>query len=113
MRIILVDHDKKSLTWLEGIIRHINPKDSVLCFNDSIEALEYIEQQMVHEVFVEVNMQRMTGLMLTRKIKEVSKHIKVIVMASDEAYAMEAWNVHADYFLKKPIQLMDIIKMRE
>lgn len=113
MRILLVDEDTASLENLRKVLEKDNSRDEIISFNDPTHVLDYMEQQPVDEVFAEVNMKKITGFALTRYIKEISKQIKVILIAESNEYAMEAWNVHADYFLKKPIILADIMKMRE
>ncbi|MBP3886839.1 MAG: response regulator [Cellulosilyticum sp.] len=113
MRIVLVDKDNQCLTKLEGILERSNPQDDILLFTDSYRALDYISSYTVDEVYIEIDMYDTTGLALTRQIKEMSKYIKVILMASSEEYAIEAWRVHADYFLVKPVTLEAIWQMRE
>ncbi len=113
MRIVLVDEDSKCLARLEALLKETNPQFSIVLFNDSYEALNYITTHAVDEVYIEINMYGMTGFALTRRIKEISKRIKVILLASSESYAIEAWKVHADYFLIKPITLQAILQMRE
>ena len=113
MHIVLVDKDNKSLARHEEILRKINPKDSILIFNDSYKALAYIKEHSVDEIYIEISMYDMTGFALTRKIKEINKRIKVVLMDSSKEYAIEAWKIHADYFLTKPIMLEDILQMRD
>lgn len=113
MRIVLVDQESEYLVGLEEVLKKSNPKANILMFNDSYKALEYIGFHSVDEVYVEISMYGMTGFALTKRIKEISKHIKVILMASSEEYAIEAWKVHADYFLIKPVRLEAILQMRE
>lgn len=113
MRIVLVDQDSLSLMQLEAIMKKSNPKDETLIFNDVYMTLEYIKRNMVNEIFIEISMKGKTGLTLAKEIKKINRQVKVILIADSEEYAIEAWKVHADYFLVKPITLETIHKMRE
>lgn len=113
MRIVLVDQDSLSLMQLEAIMKKSNPKDETLIFNDVYMTLEYIKRNMVNEIFIEISMKGKTGLTLAKEIKKINRQVKVILIADSEEYAIEAWKVHADYFLVKPITLEAIHKMRE
>lgn len=113
MRIVLVDHDSSSLFQLEALIKQGNPKDETVIFNDVLETIEYVKRNMVNEIFIEVCMKGNKGFALAKEIKKLNKQIKVILIADSEEYAIEAWRVHADYFLVKPVTLDAIMRMRE
>lgn len=113
VRIVVIDYDKQCLAHLKTILEQINPDDEALIFNEAFDALEYIKKNGVDEVFIEVGMPKMTGFALTKAIKKVDKKIRVILLARSKEYAIEAWKVHANYFLVKPVTLESVLKMRE
>jgi two-component system response regulator YesN len=79
--------------------------DLVTCLENGEEALEYLRDENVDLVISDINMPRMDGLALSRRIYERFPRIRVILLTGyDEfEYAQEALNNHVRRFLLKPI----------
>ncbi|MGL5377183.1 MAG: LytR/AlgR family response regulator transcription factor [Cetobacterium sp.] len=70
-------------------------------FENSIDALKYIESNNVDVVFLDINMPELDGMTLGKIINRFNKEIKLIFISAYKDYAVEAFEIKAfDYILK-------------
>ena len=120
INILIVDDEKyegilmeKSVAWeSEGF--HI--MGNVQCAED---ALALMEKQTPDIVYTDINMPRIDGLELSRRIRETypAVHIVIVTGYREFEYAREAIHIGVEEFLLKPIQsdelLAAAVKLRE
>ncbi len=78
------------------------------------EALERIERQAYDIVLTDIKMERMDGLELLKRTKDVSPATSVVMMTAfgSEALAVEAMRAGAEDYLKKPFTNIEEVRIR-
>ena len=106
---IIRDYYEKSLDWESmglTIIGHAA---------NGVEALEMAEELTPDIVMTDIKMPYMDGLTLCRKLKELSRTIRVIIFSGfDEfEYAKEAIKMEAEEYLLKPVNAVELKEVFE
>ena len=78
------------------------------------QAIELIQQQDYDIVLTDIKMERMDGLELLKRTKDVSPRTSVVMMTAfgSEALAVEAMRAGAEDYLKKPFTNIDEVRLR-
>lgn len=58
--------------------------------------------------FLDINMPKINGIELAKKVREIRPHIKIIFVTAYSEYLLDAFKMHADGYLMKPATLEDI-----
>ena len=104
-RIMLVDDEKIFLEYMSTACDWASHGCEIIgCAEDGVSAWELVNREMPDVVFVDVNIPRMDGLELCRRIREAGLPVRlVIVTAHDEfQFAYQAIKLGIDDFLLKP-----------
>lgn len=102
-RIMIVEDEKPILDLMQHVIRQ-HPEFSIQgAFTNPLEALERLEGLQPDVAFLDVEMPKMNGLELARKINELSGHTKIIFTTAYKHYALEAFQVEAFDYILKPV----------
>jgi two-component system LytT family response regulator len=101
MNCIIVDDEYPSIQELGHFITNFSSIKILGKFDDSINALEYLQRHSIDVVFLDINMPKLDGMAFSRVISTLkSKPVFVFISAYSE-YALEAFEVAAfDYILK-------------
>jgi two-component system LytT family response regulator len=101
MNCIIVDDEFPSIQELGHFITNFSSIKILGKFDDSINALEYLQRHSIDVVFLDINMPKLDGMAFSRVISTLkSKPVFVFISAYSE-YALEAFEVAAfDYILK-------------
>ncbi|MGR3317279.1 MAG: response regulator [Candidatus Anammoxibacter sp.] len=97
----MLDDDKEIL----GVLRthcELMGYELTIC-DDPIKALEMIKIEKFHIVLLDINMPKMTGIEMLKKIKETRPNIQVIMITAftTAEKAIDCWeNGASDYILK-------------
>ena len=98
---IVVDDDEMS----RKVVAHFIEKTSFLqvskMLDNAKDALDYLDEEHVDIVFLDVQMPDMTGMDF---LNSVVKDIEVILITSEEKYAVEAFEKKVTDYLVKPIE---------
>ncbi len=109
MNIILVDDEKWAIDQFELECQGIPNVDVVGKFDDPNEALKFVKQSRVEAAFLDVEMPKMNGIELGRRLKELQPEIVIIYITGYSEYINEAiLSVKADYYILKPYNREDI-----
>lgn len=104
MNFIAVDDEPIVLNVLMNAIREAEPDCELRGYEHPREALDTIEKGMRPDVaFLDVEMFGMTGLELAKRIREISRGTRVILVTGYPQYALEAYALHAKGYLLKPV----------
>ncbi|ADO84470.1 LytR/AlgR family response regulator transcription factor [Ilyobacter polytropus] len=101
IRIFIVDDEK----YIRNEIRYFLEKynDVEICgeSGDGDEALEKIEELKPDCVFMDINLQNNSGMLIARKISENKNHPLIVFATAYDHYAVQGFEVNAaDYILK-------------
>jgi DNA-binding LytR/AlgR family response regulator len=98
---IVVDDDEMS----RKVVAHFAEKTNFLqvtkCFDNAVDALKYLDEEHVDIIFLDVQMPQMSGMDF---INAMEKDIEVILITSEEKYAVEAFEKKVSDYLVKPIE---------
>ena len=111
--ILYVEDDKETLEILSVLLKEYFEK--VYIAKNGAEGIDEYKKHMPNVVLSDVNMPKMDGFTMAKKIKKINKNQKIILIS---AYSGEDLNekikeAHIDYFLNKPVDfeyLLEILK---
>jgi len=105
LKILVVDDEPEITQILENFF--LRKKYTVFVANNGEQALEVIQKERPHLVFLDVRMPIMDGLTVLRNIRLVDKSIKVIMVTAleDEKTVAEANALGAVDYIRKPFKL--------
>ena len=72
-------------------------------FTRSRDALEWLETHSADIALLDIEMPEMNGIELTARIKQLRPDIVVIFLTGYAQYALDAFSVHANGYLMKPV----------
>jgi putative two-component system response regulator len=86
---------------------------AVVCAADGLEALERVALQPPDLIFLDLNMPRMSGYEVCRRIKDnpSTRLIPVVVLTGEDRSEarLKVWDLGADEFITKPIQNVELL----
>jgi two-component system LytT family response regulator len=98
---IVVDDEYPSIEELCYFIENFSSLKILEKFDDSICALEYIQNHTVDVIFLDISMPKLDGLAFSRVINTMKNKPILIFITAYSEYAIEAFKVAAfDYILK-------------
>lgn len=104
VKVLVADNNGFVRDQIEANLRKIGISDFVSAV-DGVDALKEFERSKPELVVMDIAISRMDGLEVTRKIKEKSKHAKIILISiAGEDYSKEAKEAGADLFVQHPFE---------
>ncbi len=97
---IVVDDDPVSLKLMEAMIDKVDSINLISSFSCSLRALDFLLQEKVDLIFLDVEIPELTGLEL---LKSLDYELEVIIMSVKEQYALTAFDHDATDYLLKPV----------
>ena len=103
MNAVLVDDEKMGLDYLTCLCENIPELTNIKGFIKAREALRWCESNPADLLLLDVNMPDINGIDLAKKVKKINPSIKIIFVSAYGKYAIDAFGLHADGFLLKPV----------
>ena len=104
MKIICVDDENLVLELVVRLCEELPQINEVVSFSSSPEALEYMKNNSADLALLDIEMPKMNGITLAVKIKELHPDISVVFLTGYSNYALEAFKIHANGYIMKPIE---------
>lgn len=101
MKCITVDDDPLSRETIGLLIEKTPLLELVGSFPDEKEGMAFLEKEQVDIVFLDIEMPGMTGLEM---IEQMDAHPEVILITSNESYAIKAFEYSVTDYLVKPVE---------
>lgn len=101
--IMVVDDEQVVLKGTVALLESTFPNAYVVGFERASEALAFASENYVSLAFLDIELGRTSGLMLCRKILEISPQTNVVYLTAYRDYALDAWETGACGFLLKPV----------
>lgn len=107
---IAVDDEPLALEQLQDFISRIPYLDLKAVFNRGFDAMEYIKHNSIDLVFLDIQMDDISGIQIIKTLKE--KPYIILTTAFDQ-YAVEGYELDIADYLLKPISFERMIKAVE
>ncbi|MBQ9279281.1 MAG: response regulator [Lachnospiraceae bacterium] len=108
--VILVDDERIILTGGLPILEKVLPTASITGFIKPSSAIKFAESNRIALAFLDIEMGKMNGLNLCRKLLEINPRTNVVFLTSYMEYSFNAWDTGACGFLMKPLSRKDVEK---
>lgn len=107
IKCVLIDDEPLAVKVLQNYFANFPDFEIVGSFNNSLEALDFINNNTIDAVFLDINMPMMTGFEL---ISLIENKTKVIITTAFREFAAESYDLDVLDYLVKPIPLPRFIK---
>jgi two-component system LytT family response regulator len=107
IKCVLIDDEPLAIKVLQNYFVNFTDFEVVATFNNSLEALDFLNSTPVDAVFLDINMPMMTGFEL---ISLIENKTKVIITTAFREFAAESYDLDVLDYLVKPIPLPRFIK---
>lgn len=105
MKVVLIDDEILALDFLERRLDKIPAVELANKFTNPLLALEFIKEEEVNLIFLDINMPEINGLMLAKKIRKIKPEIKIVFVTAYDHYAAEAFELNVEDYIVKPVRL--------
>ncbi len=113
MNIIVVDDEPIIMQGEVMIIKRAAPDAEVRGFDRAKDALAWVENNHVDIAFLDIEMPGIKGVDLARRLKALKNDINIIFSTAYDDYYVDAMEMHASGYLRKPIKEADVKKELE
>ncbi len=111
MKIIAVDDEILQLETLMEYISEFYPDSEVKGFSRVSEVVDYIENESVDVAVLDISMPgNINGIQLGEIIREKNPAAKILYCSGYSDYALDAFKIHANGYLQKPVMKEDFKK---
>ena len=107
IKCVLVDDEPLAIKVLQNYFVNFPDFEIIGTFNNSLEALDFVNNNTVHALFLDINMPMITGFEL---ISLLENKTKVIITTAFREFAAESYDLEVLDYLVKPIPLPRFIK---
>ncbi len=108
MKVVLVDDESRAVNLLSIMLKDFNDLEIIQTFTDSEAAYEFICDNEVDLVFTDVEMPKMNGVEMARRIKTKKSDVVIVFITGYKQYAYDAWEIDALDYLLKPYSKDDV-----
>lgn len=104
---IAIDDEPLALEKMQQYIGKIDYLNLLQTFDSGVDALNYLKNNSVDLMFLDIQMEDLTGIQL---LEAVIVKPKVIITTAYESYAIKGYELDVSDYLLKPISLQRFIK---
>lgn len=109
IKCVLIDDEPLALKVLLNYLENFPEYEVIGTFNNSIEGLEFINNNAVDALFIDINMPLMSGFELIHLYNN-KPNTKIIITTAFREFAAESYELDVLDYLVKPIPLPRFIK---
>ncbi|MCD2493256.1 response regulator [Lacrimispora sp. NSJ-141] len=115
MKAIIVDDEIRAVRLLATLLSSIEEVEIAAEFNNSYEALEYIQnfRGEIDILFLDVEMPGLDGISMAGELMKMPDPPRIVFVTGYAKYAYEAWEVEAVDYILKPYRKANIIHALE
>ena len=117
MKYMIIDDEVNASNLLKRILERydgLNRDDEIIVFNDPVEAWESIRTSPPDLIFQDIEMPKMTGEELARRItEEIMPRPYIVFITAFPQYSLFAWNTGAVGYILKPYAARSVYEVIE
>ena len=103
VRSIIVDDEQPAINALNYQLNKFSYIEVLNSFTDVLSALAWLRDNNVDLVFLDIEMTKMTGVTLAKKIIALCPHVDIVFVTAHENYAVQAFELEAFDYIMKPV----------
>lgn len=107
LRCAIVDDESLSIDILQGYLCRIPNIEVVATFNDPISVVDFLNENQVDFLFLDIEMPNLSGIDLLRSLVDPPL---VIITSANKNYALEGYELDVVDYLLKPISLKRLLR---
>lgn len=107
LRCAIVDDESLSIDILQGYLARIPNVEVVATFNDPISVIDFLNENEVDFLFLDIEMPNLSGIDLLKSLVEPPL---VIITSANKNYALEGYELDVVDYLLKPISLKRLVR---
>ncbi len=110
IKCLAIDDEPLAMEIISDYISKIEYLELVKCFDNALEAIEFLKSNQIDLIFLDIQMEDLTGIQFLHVLKN-RPHI--IFTTAYDSYALEGYELDAVDYLLKPFSLERFIKAVE
>lgn len=110
MRVLYVDDEQPALDNFRLTIERCEGVTDFNLFLNGEEAIEWTKSNEVDVAFLDVEMAKVQGISMAKKLREVKPDIFIIFVTAYTQYALDAFSVDAIGYILKPYSVEELQK---
>lgn len=103
MRVAAIDDEMHVLERFERMVSNIPEFKLCGLFESAEQLLNYLRNNPVDAVFLDIEMPGINGLQLSEQIQNINENIEIIFVTAFNQYAVEAFELQAMDYIMKPL----------
>ncbi len=107
IRTIIIDDEPLALQLMEGYVEKTTGLKLIGRFDSPLDALDYLSQESVDLIFLDIQMPDLSGIEFTRALE---KGPKIVFTTAYENYALEGFKLDVVDYLLKPFSYEEFLK---
>jgi response regulator of citrate/malate metabolism len=110
LKILLVMKRVDLLNTLRQYVEKCYPDSIIFTATKSKDALNLIRtmNEPIDLCFTEILMEEITGLKIVEELRRINRSSKAVLIAKDDHFALEGWNVGMNDYLIEPLTLESV-----
>ena len=108
MRTVTIDDRRSVVNIMLRILNDLDPQGDHFGTTDPDEVLEKIREKSPDVIFSDVEMPKMNGIELAKKIQEIDPESNIVFITAYQEYMSEAFDMYASGYLLKPIDELQV-----
>lgn len=100
IKCIIIDDEPLAINVIKSYLLNINDIELVTTFNNAIEALNFLKENLVDLIFLDINMPLLDGLNF---IKSLENKPLIVITTAHEEFALKTYELDVIDYLLKPI----------
>ena len=103
MRCLIVDDNQLARMAMKQLVEQVQMLELVAECSDAMQAYNYLRNDQIDLIFLDIEMPNMTGIELTKKLG--NKKALIIFTTAKTDYAVEAFELNVVDYLVKPVSM--------
>jgi len=110
IKCIVIDDELPAIEQMVDYIGRVQFLECMSTFDNALDAVPYLKANPIDLIFLDIEMERFTGLQL---LKTLRIKPKVVLTTAYDSYALDAFNLNVTDYLLKPISFERFIQAIE